>query len=105
MKNKIQKFIVLIAACAFSFTSLAAQSAEKPDALKLYTAGNYKSAIAACEAELKANPNNLDSYAVLCWSLIANKQYSEAEQRGSDARKINPYDVRIMTQFCRPCRL
>ncbi|MCH5295248.1 MAG: tetratricopeptide repeat protein [Treponema sp.] len=69
---------------------------ERPDALKLYTSGNLKEAIAVCEQEIEANPNNMDSYAVLCWSLIANRQYSEAEQRATEARKINAYDVRLI---------
>ena len=81
--------IILSSAFLFSQT-------EKPDALKLYNDGKYKESIEVCQAELKNNPNNLDSYAVLCWSLVANKQYSEAEQQALAARKINPYDVRIM---------
>lgn len=70
--------------------------AEKPDALKLYNQGNYRDAIAVCETELASNPNNLDSYSVLCWALIANGQYMEAETRAQDARRINSFDVRII---------
>ncbi len=68
----------------------------KPDALKLYREGNYKDAIVVCEQEINNNPNNMDSHAVLCWSLVANKQYAEAEQRATEARKVNQYDVRLM---------
>ena len=70
--------------------------AGKPDALKLYREGNYKDAITICEQEITNNPSNMDSHAVLCWSLVANKQYNEAEQRASEARKINQYDIRLM---------
>ena len=94
MKNLFRK-IILFTLFSLSFTSLFAQSA-KPDALKLYNEGNYKEAVEVCEAELAENPANMDSYSVLCWSLIANRQYSEAEQKASDARKINPYDVRLI---------
>ena len=75
--------------------SLYAQSG-KPDALKLYREGNYKDSIAVCEEEITANPTNMDSHAVLCWALVANKQYNEAEQRATEARKINQYDIRLM---------
>ena len=74
---------------------LVAQTA-RPDALKLYRERNYKDAIAVCEAELVANPKNLDSHVVLCWSLVGNKQYKEAEVRATEARKINSYDIRLI---------
>lgn len=89
MKKLILSFL-LIGTAALSFAQ------PKPDALKLYTSGNYKESVAVCEQELAVNPYNLDSYAVMCWSLIGNGQYNEAEQRATQARKINPYDVRIM---------
>lgn len=89
MKKLILSFL-LIGTAILSFAQ------PKPDALKLYTSGNYKESVAVCEQELAVNPYNLDSYAVMCWSLIGNGQYNEAEQRATQARKINPYDVRIM---------
>ena len=94
MKSVYKKLTAaVLAVCAFS--ALYAQS-ERPDALKLYNEGKYKESIAVCEQEIANNPNNMDSYAVLCWSLVANKQYGEAEQRAADARKINSYDVRLI---------
>lgn len=68
----------------------------KPDALVLYRNGNYAESIKICEQEIKTNPNNIDSYCVLCWSLVRNRQYAEAEQRATAARKIAPGDVRLM---------
>lgn len=68
----------------------------KPDALKLYKSGDYLGAIAVCEKELKDNPQNMDSYVVLCWSLVKNKQYSEANVQATNARKISKYDHRII---------
>lgn len=81
-------FLFLLTTVAFSQT--------KPDALKLYTQGDYTGAISVCESELITNPNNLDSYCVLCWALVADRQYLQAEQRALAARKISAYDMRII---------
>ncbi len=78
----------------FSLGMLFAQA--KPDALVLYRNGNYPDAIKICEQEIAANPKNVDSYCVLCWSLVRNRQYAEAEARSTEARKIAPGDVRLM---------
>ena len=80
----------------FVFVSAVFSQASRPDALKLYREGKYKDAVAVCEAEISNNPNNMDSYAVLCWSLVGNKQYKEAELRAIEARKINSYDIRLI---------
>jgi tetratricopeptide (TPR) repeat protein len=69
---------------------------DRPDALRLYTQGRYAEAIAVCEEELRTNPQNRESYVVLCWSLVQNRQYAEAEQRASQARSLNWYDQRIV---------
>ena len=78
----------------FSVSALFSQS--KPDALVLYRNGNYAESIKICEQEILADPRNIDSYCVLCWSLVKNKQYAEAELRSTEARKIAPGDVRLM---------
>lgn len=78
------------------FISASFSQGLRPDALKLYREGKYKEAVAVCEAEISSSPNNMDSYAVLCWSLVGNKQYKEAELRATEARKINSYDIRLM---------
>ena len=88
------KKLFLTFAFIFSFGALFAQS--KPDALVLYRNGNYPEAIKICEQEIAINPRNIDSYCVLCWSLVRNHQYAEAEARSSEARKIAPADVRLM---------
>lgn len=67
-----------------------------PDALKLYIAGQYVEAIAVCQEEIRNDPSNIDSYVVLCWSLVRNKQYSEAEYWALQARQISRYDHRIV---------
>ena len=38
----------------------------------------------------------MDSYVVLCWSLIRNRQYSEAEYWGLQSRKLSKYDQRAV---------
>lgn len=91
MKSKKASILLLV---IFFSSLLFAQN--KPDALKEYNAGNYKTAIEICEVEIKDNPKNLDSYAVLCWSLVKNKQYTEAEFWATKARKESTYDHRII---------
>lgn len=68
----------------------------KKDALLLYQNGDYADAVAVCEAELAADPTRLESYVVMCWSLLKNKQYAEAEQQVSAGLKISPYDLRLI---------
>jgi len=90
----MKKFAVFIAFALAVISTAFAQG--KPDALKEWRNGNYKRAIEICEDELAANPRNLDSYVVLCWALVDNKQYAEAEKRASAARKIKNDDVRLI---------
>lgn len=85
-----------ILAVCFVFISAFAFAQEKPDALKMYVEGNYAQAIKVCESEIAATPNRIDSYVVLCWALVANKQYSVAEQRASDGLAIGPNDLRLV---------
>lgn len=68
----------------------------KQDALVLYHNGKYREAVLVCEEELKSNPNRIESYVVMCWALVKNKQYAEAEQRATQALEISPYDLRII---------
>lgn|SRR5574344_1225400 len=89
-----KKIILTISVAAFALTVVFAQ--DHADALVLYKNKQYPEAIAICEQEITADPSNVDSYCVLCWSLVKNKQYAEAEQRALEAQKSNPYDVRIM---------
>ena len=88
------KKLLLILTILFSFGAVFAQS--KPDALVLYRQGNYAEAIKICEQEITSNPRNIDSYCVLCWSLVRNRQYAEGEMRANEARKLAPADVRLM---------
>jgi len=86
----------IIAALFFIGLSFFAFAQEKPDALKMYIEGNYSEAIKVCETEISISPDRVDSYVVLCWSLVANKQYSVAEQRAIDGLSVSPYDLRLV---------
>lgn len=68
----------------------------KKDALVLYNNRNYREAISVCEDELKSDPNRVDAYVVLCWSLIGNREYARAEQRAYDGLKLSRYDIRLI---------
>jgi Putative Zn-dependent protease, contains TPR repeats len=68
----------------------------KRDALFLYQNGDYAGAIAICEAELASDPTRVESYVVMCWSLLKNKQYAEAEQHATDGLQVSPFDLRLL---------
>jgi tetratricopeptide (TPR) repeat protein len=86
-----QRFFFAVFALTGSL--LAAQT--KPDALKEYTDGNFERAVVICQNELKANPKNLESYVVICWSLIQLNRYSEALGYAEKGRALSRYDLRI----------
>jgi len=97
MKNFKIVYVRLVSAVFFScivLTGIAAQ--DKPDALKLYQSGNYTDAIKITQEEIAANPASVDSYVVLCWSLVRNKQYAEAEQRATDGLALGTGDLRLI---------
>lgn len=91
MKKSVFLFLVLIIQSSLSF----AQTQQK-DALVLYHNGKYRESIQVCEDELKENPNRIESYVVMCWSLVKNKQYAEAEQRATEGLVLSPYDYRLI---------
>jgi len=74
--------------------SLSAQ--EKPDALQKYRAGKYQEAIQICLLELEAMPRNMDSYAVLCWSLAKLERFEECLTYGLKGLEISANDIRII---------
>lgn len=89
------KKLFLIVSVFFVFSlNIVAQA--KQDALLLYHNGKYKESIRVCEEELSENPNRIEAYVVMCWSLVKNKQYAECEQRATDGLKISPYDLRLI---------
>ena len=93
--GKPQKKWALLLIAGLSW-SLCAQTAVKKDALQLYRERQYDAAITICEQEIKADPSNMDAYSVLIWSLLRQKRYLQAKERGLQARKENAYDIRII---------
>ena len=71
-------------------------SQTRPDALVEYRNRNYEQAAAICRNEIAANPNNIESHVVICWSLISLGRYSEAMPYALAGRNINRYDPRII---------
>lgn len=91
MKNKILFILLLLLT-----VSIYSQNSVRQDALVLYHNGNYRESVKVCEEELKDNPNRVESYVVMCWALVKNKQYAEAEQRAVQGLAISPYDLRLI---------
>jgi tetratricopeptide (TPR) repeat protein len=71
-------------------------SAQQRDALEAYKSGKYAEAVAITQEEIKANPNNMDSYVVLSWSLLNLEKYQDALNYATQALKLNAYDFRII---------
>lgn len=90
MKKTAALFFVFFLAAGAVF------SQQRADALVLYRNGEYAEAIKICEEEIAEDPKNVDSYCVLCWSLVRNRQYAQAEQRAEEARTVNSSDVRLI---------
>jgi len=67
----------------------------KPDALAEYRLGNYERSIQICQDEIAANAGNMDSYVVICWSLLRLGRYGEALRYARIARGLNRYDARV----------
>src|SRR5574344_1401646 len=91
MKNKILFILLLLLT-----VSIYSHNSVRQDALVLYHNGNYREAGKICEEELKDIPNRVESYVVMCWALVKNKQYAEAEQRAVQGLAISPYDLRLI---------
>jgi tetratricopeptide (TPR) repeat protein len=66
------------------------------DALIEYLNGNYNTAVSICRREIAEDPTHLDSYVVICWSLIRLNRYEEARTYADTGRTLSRYDVRII---------
>ncbi|MDR3192631.1 MAG: tetratricopeptide repeat protein [Treponema sp.] len=71
-------------------------SQNRPDALMEYRNGNYDRAVNICKDEITANPNNLDSHVVICWSLLRLNRFQEALTYARSGRNLSRYDTRII---------
>ncbi|MFP4382789.1 MAG: tetratricopeptide repeat protein [Spirochaetia bacterium] len=90
----MNRFFILVL-LVFPVLLITAQE-EGKDALALYRNGQYQRAIEVCLEELEENPGNMDSYAVLGWSLLATRQYQRAVEYGLRAYERSPADHRIV---------
>lgn len=82
--------VLLAAASAF------AQTDDEPDALQAYRDGRFQDAIEITLQEIETNPNNIDSYVVLGWSLNALGRSEEAIDHGLRALQINQFESRVL---------
>lgn len=89
----MKKFSVCLILAVLAFSSFAQG---KKDALVLYNNKNYKEAISVCEDEIRSDPAHVDSFVVLCWSLVGNREYARAEQRAYDGLKLARNDIRLI---------
>jgi tetratricopeptide (TPR) repeat protein len=90
MKRVLPAVILLFFVASF----LVAQDAA--DALALYRQGRYQDAVDVCLAEIESMPRNMDSYAVLGWSLLALRRYEDALTYGNRALEISRFDHRLV---------
>jgi tetratricopeptide (TPR) repeat protein len=77
-------------------TALAWAQEGPPDALQEYRSGNFEEAVRITLDELEQNPNNIDSYVVLGWSLNALGRYQEAIDYGLQALQVNRFESRVL---------
>jgi len=85
----------IVAAVLLVLAASAAFAQTKPDALVEYRTGNYERAVQICQNEIATDSGNMDSYVVICWSLLRLGRYGEALRYARIARGINRYDARI----------
>lgn len=87
---------VLVLAAVLAAPAAVAAQDDRPDALRAYREGRFQDAITITRDELVENPNNLDSYVVLGWSLNALRRSQEAIDSSLRALQINQFDSRIL---------
>jgi len=90
--NSIRFFAVVIISVTAVFPVFP-QTA--PDALNEYRQKNFERSVQICKDEITANPNNLESHVVICWSLIQLGRYDEALTYARTARSLSRYDPRV----------
>ncbi len=79
-----------------SSTTVASLRSRNEDALIAYRNRDFQSAISITLKEIQQSPSNLDSYAVLGWSLNALKRYDEAIRYTQQGRAYGSNDQRLI---------
>ena len=87
---------LLLVLIAFILAAAPAIAQDAPDALQAYRDGSFQDAIEITLEEIETNPNNVDSYAVLGWSLNALGRSQDAIDYGLRALQVNQFDSRIL---------
>jgi len=86
-----------VAICAILVAFAQAVGAQTaPDALKLYREGRFEEARTICISEISLNPDNIESYVVLVWSLLSLERYSDAELYATKAYTAVRRDPRVV---------
>jgi len=88
-----RKILIVLIILSVSFL---AWGQSRPDALREYRQGNLDKAIEICLLELEDSPGNMDSYTVLCWSLIKKGDYEKALEYSEEGLSHNYHDIRIL---------
>lgn len=98
MSSKRSYSRILIAACAVVCATVFPSGlfAQESDALQAYRKGQFQAAIDITQKEMAADPSNMDSYAVMCWSLNSLKRYTESITIAQKGRQISPTDHRLV---------
>jgi tetratricopeptide (TPR) repeat protein len=91
------------ALCFFLLFSSLLFPQTRQDALQEYRNGNYQRSVDICKNEISANPNNIESHVVICWSLVALGRFTEAMDYARAGRNISRYDVRITESLGEIC--
>lgn len=87
----------------FLLGGFALTAQEKKDALAIWRSGSYAEAVEVCLAELAEDPENMDSYTVLGWSLNDAGRYTEAREKMKEALAIKRYEYRIIENLAEAC--
>jgi tetratricopeptide (TPR) repeat protein len=91
--KKFVAIVVLFSAAVSVFPQ------SRPDALVEYRNRNYERAVQICREEIEVDSSNLDSYVVMCWSLLELRRYEETLRYARTARSLSRYDARVVEIF------
>ncbi|MDR0441923.1 MAG: tetratricopeptide repeat protein [Treponema sp.] len=89
----MKKYLLCLFFLLLSFVSHAQN--RPPDALAEYKAGNFERSVQICRDEIAANPQNIESHVVICWSLLKLNRFEEALRFARLGRALSRYDPRI----------
>jgi tetratricopeptide (TPR) repeat protein len=76
---RMRAAIFTLPALVFALIGFQAEAQDGNEALKLYLNGKYDDSLRVCLEELALSPDNIDSYVVLSWSLLALERWADAE--------------------------